>query len=275
MLIKTEIKMNKSIHFFLVISLLLSVAGCKSYAPKYGHYTGRNPDVSFDLVEENPGEDAYALIENFIIILPPIKFGDEFYPDSDRCPWMGVKSDGSFSCEGKDLTGKIESDVVSGHDSGYRYSVESRINGYLIKSIELDTPAHFDINWSATFGGTLPTDTPFPTAIPPKLGHYEGTDVSFDITTSGVENFNSTLGVSANFGCVVHSEPVLEINKYGLFSVTDTSQVSLTGVINGDTVVGNYGFTGTCAVYCAPGNICSYDPNISYWDVWSAKWVSP
>jgi hypothetical protein len=264
--------MNKRIFFILAFTLLLSTTGCGSPATLPGLYTGRNPDVSFDYGKYLNGDATLIGITNFQLILPSIKIGDVSYPVTFSAPApMHVNHDGTFSIKGIDLTGKIEGNVASGHYSGSRDNVENIVRGISLGWIELPGPVQYDLNWSATIGGTLPTTTPFPTAIPPKLGHYEGTNVSFDITASGVENLYSSLTVA----CPVSGEPVLKIDQNGLFSVADVANVTFFGIVDGDTVIGNWTTAGGCAVICKPGDLCSYDPNISAGGVWNVKWVRP
>ena len=85
--------------------------------------------------------------------------------------------------------------------------------------------------------------------VPPKLGHYEGTNpnVSFNVTAAGIENFTITVPFGAGFGvttCTLGPLDTLNIKSDGSFSyhIDSKSNVSITGKISGDTVNGNFSF---------------------------------
>jgi uncharacterized lipoprotein YehR (DUF1307 family) len=113
--------------------------------------------------------------------------------------------------------------------------------------------------------------------IPPKLGHYTGTnpDITFDVTPLGIENFSATItysggtgGVQLSTSCNYKDPNPISLTSNGSFSYkmnfdnpTKTS-VNITGKINGDKADGNYSDS-----FCAHGNLAK--------GKWSASWISP
>jgi hypothetical protein len=94
---------------------------------------------------------------------------------------------------------------------------------------------------------TVPTNTPIP--IPPKLGHYVGTnpDVSFDITASGVENFTITIPFGGDVQCKLGPFDPTSIKPDSTFTISLTvSQDStapdtlINGTIGENEITGKY-----------------------------------
>ena len=198
---------QKILSVLFTLAFVLSLSACGSTPPpKIGHYTGTNPDVSFDITSEG--------IQNFGINMA-VNVGNVPYNCVDTFDGVAtsINPDGSFSDNFNEevIRGAVNGGNVEGHyiDDGC-YVVE------LAKGVRIDT------DWTASYSGPLPTSTPI---LPPKLGHYTGSnpDVSFDVTSTGIENFVSTgtLGTGIG-GCKfdVKSGNIMSINPDGSFSDT-------------------------------------------------------
>jgi hypothetical protein len=285
--------MTKWTSIVLAIALLLTVAACGR--PTVGSYLGANPDVSFEITrsELSSGAVQYG-IANFTASFPDIVAGDA--RTSGDCGWAHdysilIRPDGTFSDsdapESTTFSGKIDGETVTGHLSCGGISGFYLDNGCWQELIEVESPVVHSLDWTASSSGTRPPDpttapsAPTPTDVPPRLGRYEGTDVSFTVTTAGVEDFEFTDAAffDAAYGC--HSCPfdehgvLLAIDSHGCFSPEDRSNGSLKGLVSGDAARGGYWYDHRCAVCCQSGSVCTYDPATERKGTWNARWVGP
>jgi len=120
----------------------LIMSSCGS-PPKLGHYTGTNPDVTFDITSKG--------IENFEITVPFAGSTCTLGPLSEP---LSIKSNGAFSYKvdlpgskiSNSLTGKIAGDVVSGNDT-FLFCMDG---GQLTTGDILNPPLD---KWSASLNG--------------------------------------------------------------------------------------------------------------------------
>jgi hypothetical protein len=286
--------MNKWTCIVFAIALLLTVAACGR--PAVGYYLGANPDVSFDITRSELSSGAVQYyVSKFQASFPEIVVGDA--RRSGDCWWaftypIPIRPDGTFSDsdapESTTFSGKIDGETVTGHLSCGGISGFYLDNGCWQELIEVESPVVHSLDWTASLAESRPPGTPttaprapFATAVPPRLGRYEGTDVSFTVTTAGVEDFEFTDAAfyDAGYGC--HSCPfdghgvLLAIDSHGCFSPTDRTNGSLKGLVSGDAARGMYWYDHGCAICCTSGSVCSYDPATERKGTWNARWVGP
>jgi hypothetical protein len=259
-------KMKKPFAFCLVLVLILgiSVSGCNSNSME-GYYHGTDPDVSFEIYKDANGN---YIIDDFWVTGRRLVHKGVSYPYiKGIVNSIPVEPDGSFILDeiAGHIEGKINGQVVTGHTSFDFDILETTVNGLYAHFI-LDKSAHDEFDWIATRAVTTPTPTPIPTLMPPKLGHFTGTDVSFDVTAAGIENF------TLKGGCVTPIGPGQELTL-SLSQIDINADGSLLvwkdfkGWISGDFAKGDWKH-----LSCTYGDYTYYTN--SYTD-WAARWVSP
>lgn len=230
--------------------------------PEPGHFQGTNPDVSFDLLRTELSDTTllynYRLvIYNFRLVLQlasgPCIYDKSFAESIGGFNYEpGVNVDGYFgwgnaALGGLQATPVIMEGVISGKNARVEYTV-SRCT--VTQSIQPSLKGEWSASWTGP-SSYVPPATP----IPPKKGHFQGTNptVSFDVDGGGVINFHLDTGT-----CTFSSQGrwILSGGGFASMSVGIPVMNTIKGTINGGQASGSYGANG------CDGN-------------WSAKWVSP
>jgi hypothetical protein len=256
-------KISRFAQLAVAVFLLTSLVGCKGILPpKVGHYTGTNPNISFDITSEG--------IQNLSIIMTAnIGNVPNTCTGSAGSLPISIQPDGSFSFKFNQqaISGVVDGSSVKGHYTDDTCDVPSSDGTGLV---EVAPSVPLDIDWTATYIGPVATNTPI---LPPKPGHYTGSkpDVSFDVTSAGVESFSAAGTISTGLGnceLFVREMGPISISPDGRFS-SKSANDELTGFIHGDAADGNW------TVYSCGGDGPLYSNAAGFSGSWNAHWVSP